>query len=174
VRPALATALFRDGRLSLIRAARLATMSVADLAAHLSRLSIPVVRLDAAETTGASRSDVCPVARLPKWEILRSMRFIAKRSLQKFWERPGCADARGPLHSWYVEAVKATWRTPQDIKDQYASASICGNNRVVFNVGGNKYRLVVEIQYQAGIVWVKFVGTHAQYDRIDVETVNEC
>jgi mRNA-degrading endonuclease HigB of HigAB toxin-antitoxin module len=64
-------------------------------------------------------------------------------------------------------------RTPQDIKDRYASASICGNNRVVFNVGGNKYRLVVEVQYQAGIVWVKFVGTHAQYDRIDVETVNE-
>jgi mRNA interferase HigB len=77
------------------------------------------------------------------------------------------------LHSWFVEVVKATWRTPQDIEDQYASASICGNNRVVFNVGGNKYRLVVEIQYQAGIVWVKFVGTHAQYDRIDVETVNE-
>ena len=98
---------------------------------------------------------------------------IAKSSLQRFWERPGCADARGPLHSWYVEAVKATWRTPQDIKDQYASASICGNNRVVFNVGGNKYRLVVEIKYQASIVWVKFVGAHAQYDRIDVETVNE-
>jgi len=55
----------------------------------------------------------------------------------------------------------------------YASASICGNNRVVFNVGGNRYRLVVEVQYQAGIVWVKFVGTHAQYDRIDVETVND-
>jgi mRNA interferase HigB len=54
-----------------------------------------------------------------------------------------------------------------------ASASICGNNRVVFDVGGNKYRLVVEVQYQAGIVWVKFVGTHAQYDRIDVETVND-
>ncbi|NBS66675.1 MAG: type II toxin-antitoxin system HigB family toxin, partial [Betaproteobacteria bacterium] len=48
------------------------------------------------------------------------MRVVATRSLQKFWERPGCADARGPLHSWYVEAVKATWRTPQDIKDQYA------------------------------------------------------
>ena len=55
----------------------------------------------------------------------------------------------------------------------YASASICGNNRVVFNVGGNKYRFVVEVQYQAGIVWVKFVGTHAQYDRIDVESVND-
>ncbi len=107
------------------------------------------------------------------WEILPPVRVIAKRSLQKFWERPGCADARGPLHSWYAEAIKASWRSPQDIKDQYASASICGNNRVVFNVGGNKYRLVVEVQYQAGIVWVKFVGTHAQYDRIDVETVND-
>ena len=101
------------------------------------------------------------------------MRVIAKSSLQRFWERPGCADARGPLHSWYVETLRATWRTPQDIKSRYASASICGNNRVVFNVGGNKCRLVVEIQYQADIVWVKFAGTHAQYDRIDVETVND-
>jgi mRNA interferase HigB len=101
------------------------------------------------------------------------MRVIVKSSLKKFWERPGGADARGPLHSWYEEALEAKWRTPQDIKNQFASASICGNNRVVFNVGGNKYRLVVEVQYQAGIVWVKFVGTHAQYDRIDVETVND-
>ena len=110
---------------------------------------------------------------LPIWEILPPVRVIARRSLQKFWERPGCADARGPLHSWYAEAIKATWRSPQDIKDQYASASICGNNRVVFNVGGNKCRLLVEVQYQAGIVWVKFVGTHAQYDRIDAETAND-
>ena len=113
------------------------------------------------------------LANLPKWEIMTLMRVIAKRSLKQFWERPGCGDARGPLHSWYDEAVKATWRSPQDIKDQYASASICVNNRVVFNVGGNKYRLVVEMQYQAGIAWVKFVGTHAQYDRIDVENVND-
>ena len=63
--------------------------------------------------------------------------------------------------------------SPQDIKDQYANASICSNNRVVFNIGGNKYRLVVEMQYRAGIAWAKFVGTHAQYDRIDVENVNE-
>jgi mRNA interferase HigB len=89
------------------------------------------------------------------------MRVIAKSSLQRFWGRPGCADAWGPLHSWYAEAVKAIWRTPQDIKDQWASACTCGTNRVVFNVGGNKYRLVVEIQYQAGIVLVKHVGTHA-------------
>ena len=77
---------------------------------------------------------------------------IAKSSLKKFWNRPGCGDARGPLHSWYDEAAKATWTSPQEIKVQYASASICGNNRVVFNIGGKKYRLVVEMQYRAGIV----------------------
>ena len=58
-------------------------------------------------------------------------------------------------------------------QEQYSSASICGNNRVVFNIAGHKYRLVVEMQYRAGIVWVKFVGTHARYDQINVETVNE-
>ena len=59
------------------------------------------------------------------------------------------------------------------MKNQYANASICANDRVVFNIGGNKYRLVVEVQYQAGIVWVKFLGTHAQYDKIKVENINE-
>jgi len=101
------------------------------------------------------------------------VRVIAKNSLKKFWEKPGCADARGPLHSWYEEARKAVWLSPRDVKLLYASASICRNNRVVFNVGGNKYRLVVEVQDQARIVWVKFVGTHAEYDRIDVDTVND-
>ena len=101
------------------------------------------------------------------------MRVIAKTSLQKFWLRRGCDDAEGPLRCWYAEASQAEWRSPQDIKRHYASASFCGNNRVVFNIGGNKYRLVVEMQYQAGIAWVKFVGTHAEYDQIDVETVND-
>lgn len=101
------------------------------------------------------------------------MRVIAKSTLRKFWELPQHGDARGPLESWHDEACHAAWASPQDIKDQYRNASICGNNRVVFNIAGNKYRLVVEMQYQAGIAWVKFVGTHAQYDRIDVETVNE-
>ena len=96
------------------------------------------------------------------------MTVIAKSSLKRFWERRGCADARGPLHSWYEEALRAKWRRPQDIKDQFASASICGSNRVVFNVGGNKYRLVVEVQYQAGIVWVKFVGSHVQLSLIHI------
>jgi mRNA interferase HigB len=63
--------------------------------------------------------------------------------------------------------------TPQDIKAHYKNVSICGNNRVVFNIAGNQYRLVVEMQYRAGIVWVKFIGTHAQYDQINVENVNE-
>lgn len=101
------------------------------------------------------------------------MRVIAKSKLVKYWSQPECADSKGALQSWYDEAIKANWKTPQDIKEQYRNASICGNNRVVFNISGNKYRLVVEMQYRAGIVWVKFVGTHAQYDQINVETVNE-
>ena len=101
------------------------------------------------------------------------MRVIAKSTLVKFWSQPEYADSKGALQSWYDEAIKASWGTPQDIKDQYRSASICGNHRVVFNIAGNKYRLVVEMQYRAGMVWVKFVGTHAQYDQINVESVNE-
>ncbi|WP_020484757.1 type II toxin-antitoxin system HigB family toxin [Methylomonas sp. MK1] len=101
------------------------------------------------------------------------MRVIAKSTIKKFWEQPSHRDAKGPLESWYEEALKANWPSPQAIKNQYRNASICNNNRVVFNIGGNKYRLVVEMQYRAGIAWIKFVGTHAQYDLIDVETVND-
>lgn len=101
------------------------------------------------------------------------MRVIAGSGLKRFWERPGCADARGPLRRWYEEALEAKWRGPQDIKDQYASASICGNNRVVLDVGGSKYRPVVEVQYQAEIVRARFVGAHAQYDRIDAESIGD-
>lgn len=101
------------------------------------------------------------------------MRVIAKSTLKRFWERPQYADAREPLESWHDEVTHAVWNSPQDLKNQYRHASICGNHRVVFNIAGNKYRLVVEMQYRAGIAWVKFVGTHAQYDRIDAETVNE-
>jgi mRNA interferase HigB len=101
------------------------------------------------------------------------MRVIAKRTLKKFWECSAYSDAQYPLESWYEETMKANWLSPQAVKFQYSNASICGNNRVVFNIGGNKYRLVVEIQYRARIVWVKFIGTHAQYDKINVENVNE-
>ncbi len=101
------------------------------------------------------------------------MRVIAKSSLVRFWSQPGYSDAKSALQSWHDEAQEATWQTPQDIKDQYRSASICGNSRVVFNIAVNKYRLVVELQYQAGIAWAKFVGPHAQCDQINVESVND-
>ncbi len=101
------------------------------------------------------------------------MRVIAKSSLVTFWTRPEYTDSKGALHSWYDEAIKADWKTPQDVKAQYGNASVCGNSRVVFNIAGNKYRLVVEMQYRAGIAWVKFIGTHSRYDQINVETVNE-
>ena len=101
------------------------------------------------------------------------MRVIAKRSLKAFWQRPGCGDARAPLESWHEEALRGKWTSPHVVKSHYATASIVGRNRVVFNIGGNKYRVVVEMQYRAGIAWVKFVGTHAEYDRINVERVND-
>ena len=101
------------------------------------------------------------------------MRIIAKSTLKKFWEQARYSDSRAPLESWHDEVLKAIWTTPQAVKEQYGSASICANNRVVFNIGGNKYRLVVEMQYRANIAWVKFVGTHEQYDNIDVESINE-
>ena len=101
------------------------------------------------------------------------MRVIAKSTLKKFWTQADYRDAQGPLESWHEETIKADWKSPQAIKAQYRNASICGNNRVVFNIGGNKYRLVVEMQYQASIAWVKFIGTHEQYNEIDVENVSE-
>ncbi|QXH51197.1 type II toxin-antitoxin system HigB family toxin [Pseudomonas fakonensis] len=101
------------------------------------------------------------------------MRVIAKRTLVRFWQSSGHEDAKAPLESWHDLMLKADWSCPQDVKAQIGSASICANNRVEFNIGGNKYRLVVEMQYRAGIAWVKFVGTHKRYDEIDVETINE-
>jgi len=101
------------------------------------------------------------------------MRIIAKSTLVRFWQRQGNEDAEAPLRSWHAVVTGANWKSPNDVKAQFRNASICGNNRVVFNIGGNKYRLILEMQYQAGIAWVKFVGTHAQYDKIDVETVND-
>lgn len=100
-----------------------------------------------------------------------SMRVIAKSTLKKFWEQSSHADAQNSLESWYEEASKAAWVTPQDVKNLYASASVVGGNRVVFNICGNKYRLVVEMQYRAGIAWIKFIGTHKQYDAINVTEV---
>ena len=97
------------------------------------------------------------------------MRIIAKKALREFWERH--PDAEEPLLAWYREVVQEEWDTPGKVKEKYRSASIVGDNRVVFNIKGNDYRLVVKINYAYRVVYIRFVGTHADYDRIDVEEV---
>ena len=97
------------------------------------------------------------------------MRIIARRTLREFWEQH--PDAEQPLKAWFAETSNAAWDTPQSIKDQYRHASFVADNRVIFNIGGNKFRLVVHVNYDFGIVFIKFVGTHREYDRIDPETV---
>lgn len=97
------------------------------------------------------------------------MRIVAKRALLQFSEAH--PDAKQPLLAWHEEAANAKWHTPQDIKERYATASFVGNNRVIFNIGGNKYRLIAAIANRVGVVYVKFVGTHRDYDRIDAATV---
>jgi mRNA interferase HigB len=97
------------------------------------------------------------------------MRIIAKKSLVKYWEK--YPDTEQPLKAWYQEANDATWAGPQDIKNQYRNVSIVGNNRVVFNVKGNTHRLIVALAYKQGIIFIKFIGTHEEYDRVNAGTV---
>lgn len=93
------------------------------------------------------------------------MRVIAKRTLRDFWEKH--ADSEQQLKAWYNEAEQADWKSPNDVKKDYPSASILEDNRVVFNIKGNNYRLIVRINYKYGVVWIRFIGTHAEYDKID-------
>lgn len=104
---------------------------------------------------------------------LAELRIISRNSLKKFWEEKGHKDAESPLKAWLLEAEKADWSSPKEIKDQYGNASIIANNRVVFNIKGNDYRLIVQIQYFAKIVWIKFIGTHKAYDAVNAETVSK-
>ncbi len=100
------------------------------------------------------------------------MRIISRRSLRDFYEQnTQYIDAKSGLDAWYYEAKKATWTSPSDIKTQYRNASILKGSRVVFNIAGNKYRLVVKINYPRQIVYIRFVGTHRQYDQINAEEV---
>lgn len=100
------------------------------------------------------------------------MRIIAKRTLVKFWESsPHYEDSRLSLLAWYHEVKHAKWTSPTDIKAQYRHASILKAGRVIFNIAGNKYRLVVQINFSAQIVYIRFVGTHQQYDSIDPQTI---
>ena len=97
------------------------------------------------------------------------MRIITKRTLREFWERH--PDARKPLLDWYKVVERADWNAPDQVKSMFASASILRDDRVVFNIKGNTYRLVVHIPYHRRRVYIRFVGTHAEYDTIDAEEV---
>lgn len=97
------------------------------------------------------------------------MRVIARKILREFWEKHN--DCEQQLKSWYDEALKAAWKAPRDIKREYPSASFLEDNRVVFNIKGNHYRIVVKINYAFGMVWIRFVGTHREYDNIDATTI---
>jgi mRNA interferase HigB len=97
------------------------------------------------------------------------MRIISRRVLRSFWEKH--PDSRLALETWYHDVNRADWNTTSDIKATYQSTSFLANNRVVFNIKGNRYRLVIVVLYQHGIVYIRFVGTHAEYDKIDATTI---
>ena len=97
------------------------------------------------------------------------MRIIAKKPLIEFWKSH--SQAEQPLKAWHAEAKNAQWQSPDDIKKRYPNASILHDNRVVFNISGNTYRLIVKIHYNTGVVYIRFVGTHAEYDKIDAGSI---
>ncbi len=97
------------------------------------------------------------------------MRIIARQTLRKFYEKH--ADSKPALDAWFHEVAAAAWNGPQDIKHRYPSADLLAGNRVVFNIKGNTYRLIVKIHFNTRVVFIRFVGTHAAYDRIDANTI---
>ena len=97
------------------------------------------------------------------------MRVIAKKILREFWEKHN--DSEQQLKTWYKEASKADWTSPSQIKAEYSKASILKNGRVIFNICGNKYRLVVDINYERKWVFIRFIGTHPDYDKIDANKI---
>lgn len=100
------------------------------------------------------------------------MRVIAVSTLKAFWEEsPKYSDAADSALAWHRHVLAADWKTPADVKRDYRNASVLKDGRVVFNIAGNKYRLVVWINYAYQVIYIRFIGTHAQYDKIDAQTV---
>lgn len=99
----------------------------------------------------------------------KRLRVIAKKILREFWERHN--DCEQQLKSWFQEASKAEWTNPNEIKTEYPSASIIGNDRIVFNIKGNSYRLIVKVNFDYQMVWIRFVGTHSEYDKVNAKTI---
>lgn len=99
------------------------------------------------------------------------MRIIAVGTLRDFWRRSGRGDAEQPLRAWVHIVQAADWSKPTDMKQMFRSADILGNGRVIFDIGGNKYRLIAAVHYRGKRVYIRFIGTHAEYDRIDANTI---
>ncbi|HVA55119.1 MAG TPA: type II toxin-antitoxin system HigB family toxin [Gammaproteobacteria bacterium] len=97
------------------------------------------------------------------------MRVIALRTLREFWQRHPQDEI--PLRAWHAVAIRADWKTPADVKADYRQTSFLAGNRVVFNIKGNDYRLIAALHYRRGLLYVRFVGTHRNYDRIDAATI---
>lgn len=97
------------------------------------------------------------------------MRIIALRTLREFWQRH--PDAEQPLRAWYANVKRANWKSPADVKISYRNASIISADRVVFDIKGNDYRVVVVIVYAYSLIYIRFVGTHREYDKIDATTI---
>jgi mRNA interferase HigB len=99
----------------------------------------------------------------------KRLRVIAKKILRVFWESH--ADCEQQLKAWFQEASKAEWKNPNEIKQEYLSSSILTDNRVVFNIKDNNYRLIVKINYDYQMIWICFIGTHSEYDKINANEI---
>ncbi len=97
------------------------------------------------------------------------MRVIAKSTLREFWKKH--VDSEQQLKSWYRETEKTSWKTINDLKKDYPKASILNDNRIVFDIKGNNYRLIVKFNFEYQICWIRFIGTHAEYDKINANEI---
>lgn len=97
------------------------------------------------------------------------LRIIAKKVLKKFWEKQ--SDCEQQLKAWFHETGKSEWKTTKGIKSEYPTASFLSDNQVVFNIKGNHYRLIIKMNYDYQMVWVRFIGTHAAYDKVDATKI---
>jgi len=102
---------------------------------------------------------------------MKSMRIISVKTIKDFWECREYRDAEQSLRAWFFEVKTEKWKSPHDVKKKYNNASVVGDNRVVFNICGNKYRLIVAVRYDLQIVFVRFVGTHNDYDKINAKII---
>ncbi len=99
----------------------------------------------------------------------KELRVIAKKVLREFWEKHN--DCEQQLKAWFQEASKAEWKNPNEIKTEFPSASIIGNDRIVFNIKGNSYRLIIKINFDYQMIWIRFIGTHPEYDKVNAKTI---